>query len=69
MTSTCKIQHIRTWMNWIRPRTCQPEYQACIDYGEMQVEYLKALDFMDILTEKLRFYHVCRAKTLSLIHI
>eukprot|EP00975_Prorocentrum_lima_P066249 12908049-Prorocentrum_lima.AAC.1 len=29
------------------------EYQACKDYGDKQVEYLKALDFMDILTEKL----------------
>eukprot|EP00975_Prorocentrum_lima_P034084 7161654-Prorocentrum_lima.AAC.1 len=39
----------------------QTEHQACIEYGEKQVEYLKALDFMD--TEKLRFYNVCRAKT------
>eukprot|EP00975_Prorocentrum_lima_P050977 10680500-Prorocentrum_lima.AAC.1 len=31
----------------------QTDYQACIDYGEKQAEYLKALDFMDILTEKL----------------
>eukprot|EP00975_Prorocentrum_lima_P051282 10740795-Prorocentrum_lima.AAC.1 len=29
------------------------EYQACNDYGKKQVEYLKALDFIDILTEKL----------------
>eukprot|EP00975_Prorocentrum_lima_P042955 9019857-Prorocentrum_lima.AAC.1 len=41
----------------------QAEYQACSEYGEKQQEYLKALDFMDILTDKLRFYHVCRAKT------
>eukprot|EP00975_Prorocentrum_lima_P025218 5293032-Prorocentrum_lima.AAC.1 len=40
----------------------QTEYQACIEYGEKQVEYLKVLDSMDILTEKLRFYNVCRAK-------
>eukprot|EP00975_Prorocentrum_lima_P058072 12180314-Prorocentrum_lima.AAC.1 len=39
------------------------EYQACKYYGEKQVEYLEALDFMDILTDKLRFYNVCRAKT------
>eukprot|EP00975_Prorocentrum_lima_P026337 5535213-Prorocentrum_lima.AAC.1 len=38
-------------------------HQACKDYGEKQAEYLKALDFMDVLTEKLSFYHVCRAKT------
>eukprot|EP00975_Prorocentrum_lima_P033503 7026314-Prorocentrum_lima.AAC.1 len=29
------------------------EYQACKDYGDKQAEYLNALDFMDILTEKL----------------
>eukprot|EP00975_Prorocentrum_lima_P042164 8859713-Prorocentrum_lima.AAC.1 len=29
------------------------ECQACKDYGEKQVEYLKALDVMDILTQKL----------------
>eukprot|EP00975_Prorocentrum_lima_P002312 504291-Prorocentrum_lima.AAC.1 len=29
------------------------EYQACIDYGNKQAEYLKALDFMDILAEKI----------------
>eukprot|EP00975_Prorocentrum_lima_P001390 299655-Prorocentrum_lima.AAC.1 len=33
------------------------EYQARIDYGNNQAEYLKALDFMDILTEKIRFYN------------
>eukprot|EP00975_Prorocentrum_lima_P003027 666472-Prorocentrum_lima.AAC.1 len=39
------------------------EYQACKYYGDEQAEYLKALDFMDILTEKIWFYNVCRAKT------
>eukprot|EP00975_Prorocentrum_lima_P017899 3775680-Prorocentrum_lima.AAC.1 len=39
------------------------EHQACKDYGDKQAEYLKALDFMDILTEKIRFYNVRRAKT------
>eukprot|EP00975_Prorocentrum_lima_P003947 861507-Prorocentrum_lima.AAC.1 len=29
------------------------EYKACQDYGRMQTEYLKALDFMDILTDKI----------------
>eukprot|EP00975_Prorocentrum_lima_P020993 4420133-Prorocentrum_lima.AAC.1 len=29
------------------------EYQACKDYGGKQVEDLKAMDFMDILTDKL----------------
>eukprot|EP00975_Prorocentrum_lima_P060107 12605174-Prorocentrum_lima.AAC.1 len=29
----------------------------------MQAEYLQALDFLDMLTEGLRFYKVCRAKT------
>eukprot|EP00975_Prorocentrum_lima_P066091 12907187-Prorocentrum_lima.AAC.1 len=29
------------------------EHQACKDYGETQAEYLKAVDFMDILTEKI----------------
>eukprot|EP00975_Prorocentrum_lima_P011810 2512493-Prorocentrum_lima.AAC.1 len=28
-------------------------YQACSEYGEMQEEYLKALDFMEMLTENL----------------
>eukprot|EP00975_Prorocentrum_lima_P033467 7019123-Prorocentrum_lima.AAC.1 len=28
-------------------------YQACQEFGEKQVEYLKALDFMDMLTEDL----------------
>eukprot|EP00975_Prorocentrum_lima_P066461 12909368-Prorocentrum_lima.AAC.1 len=41
----------------------QTEYQDCREYGKKQVEYLKALDSMDILTCKLRFYNVCRAKT------
>eukprot|EP00975_Prorocentrum_lima_P062609 12886567-Prorocentrum_lima.AAC.1 len=31
----------------------QTDYQAYIDYGEKQTEYLEELDFMDILTEKL----------------
>eukprot|EP00975_Prorocentrum_lima_P049139 10284990-Prorocentrum_lima.AAC.1 len=39
------------------------EHQACKEYGHKQAEYLKALDFMNILTEKIRFYSVCRAKT------
>eukprot|EP00975_Prorocentrum_lima_P018580 3912471-Prorocentrum_lima.AAC.1 len=39
------------------------DYQACKEYGKRQAEYLKALDFMDILTDKIRFYKVCRAKT------
>eukprot|EP00975_Prorocentrum_lima_P066743 12910958-Prorocentrum_lima.AAC.1 len=28
-------------------------YPTCQEYGEKQVEYLKALDFMDMLTEDL----------------
>eukprot|EP00975_Prorocentrum_lima_P058894 12350659-Prorocentrum_lima.AAC.1 len=39
------------------------DYKACQEYGERQAEYLKALDFMDILTDKIRIYNVCRAKT------
>eukprot|EP00975_Prorocentrum_lima_P037049 7798917-Prorocentrum_lima.AAC.1 len=31
----------------------QNEYQTCEEYGDMQVEYVKALDFMDMLTENL----------------
>eukprot|EP00975_Prorocentrum_lima_P047441 9918737-Prorocentrum_lima.AAC.1 len=29
------------------------DYQACIEHGDKQTEYLEALDFMDILTEKI----------------
>eukprot|EP00975_Prorocentrum_lima_P015151 3211543-Prorocentrum_lima.AAC.1 len=32
-------------------------YQTCSEYGELQEEYLKALDIMDVLTENLMFYH------------
>eukprot|EP00975_Prorocentrum_lima_P062037 12883407-Prorocentrum_lima.AAC.1 len=39
------------------------DYQAYKYYGEKQAEYLKALDFMDILTGKIKFYNDCRAKT------
>eukprot|EP00975_Prorocentrum_lima_P032709 6868634-Prorocentrum_lima.AAC.1 len=28
-----------------------------------RVAYLRALDFMDVWTEKIRFYNVCREKT------
>eukprot|EP00975_Prorocentrum_lima_P061823 12882152-Prorocentrum_lima.AAC.1 len=39
------------------------EHEACNEYGNKQAEYLKALNVMDILTENIRFYNVCRAKT------
>jgi len=39
------------------------EYTTGSEFGELQHEYLKALDFLDMLTEDLRFYNVCRAKT------
>eukprot|EP00975_Prorocentrum_lima_P040708 8545731-Prorocentrum_lima.AAC.1 len=39
------------------------DYQACAEFGRQQAEYLKSLDFMDILTDKIRIYNVCRAKT------
>eukprot|EP00974_Lingulodinium_polyedra_P015888 1542416-Lingulodinium_polyedra.AAC.1 len=31
--------------------------------GEEQPEYLKAMDFMDVLTPRIRYFNACRAKT------
>ena len=31
--------------------------------GALQAEYLKALDFMDSIAPRLRYFNVCRAKT------
>ncbi len=37
-------------------------YTCMSECGEMQREYLKALDFSDQITDRLRLYNVCRAK-------
>eukprot|EP00975_Prorocentrum_lima_P054940 11520472-Prorocentrum_lima.AAC.1 len=37
-------------------------YQTCPEYGDKQEEYY-TMDFIDMLTEDLRLYNVCRAKT------
>eukprot|EP00975_Prorocentrum_lima_P055255 11587913-Prorocentrum_lima.AAC.1 len=58
MISSWKI-HLKA-EDWLLSQTY---YQACKEYEEKQAEYLEALDFMDILTDKLRFYNVCMAKT------
>eukprot|EP00974_Lingulodinium_polyedra_P097006 9402851-Lingulodinium_polyedra.AAC.1 len=39
------------------------DYQAFKDKGELQLEYLKAMDFMDILCPRFRYFNACRAKT------
>ena len=39
------------------------DYQTCLEKGEQQVDYLKALDFVDTIGPKMRIYNVCRAKT------
>eukprot|EP00975_Prorocentrum_lima_P034517 7254054-Prorocentrum_lima.AAC.1 len=46
-----EVDRVEDWL------LSQTEYQACKEYGDKQTEYLKSLDFMDILTEKLRFYN------------
>eukprot|EP00975_Prorocentrum_lima_P011613 2472725-Prorocentrum_lima.AAC.1 len=52
-------------MFWtVRGSPLQPqEYQTCSEYGELQEEYLTALNCTDMLAENLRFYNVRRAKT------
>ena len=56
------------------------DYVACKMQGDQQAEYLKTLDFLDIIAPKVRRYNVCRRRTdhtrtvkrangLSLIHI
>ncbi len=37
-------------------------YTCMEECGEMQAEYLKAQDFSDQITDRLRLYNVCRAK-------
>ena len=40
------------------------DYHTCSIYGtESQPEYLKALDFVDKVTPRIRYFNVCRAKT------
>eukprot|EP00974_Lingulodinium_polyedra_P013375 1295044-Lingulodinium_polyedra.AAC.1 len=39
------------------------DYVTFKDMGEEKPEYLKAMDFMDVLTPKIRYFNVCRAKT------
>ena len=39
------------------------DYQTCADKGERQAQYLKALDFTNLLTPGMRLFNVCRAKT------
>ena len=38
------------------------EYTTAQDAGEQQTSYLKALDFVDEITDGIRIYNVCRAK-------
>ncbi len=41
----------------------QSMYRTCGDKPEeLQVQYLKALDFADEITDYIRIYNVCRAK-------
>eukprot|EP00974_Lingulodinium_polyedra_P106483 10307539-Lingulodinium_polyedra.AAC.1 len=37
------------------------DYQTFSSMGEAQPEYLKAMDFMDILAARPRYFNVCRA--------
>ena len=40
------------------------DYHTCSVYGtESQPEYLKASDFVDKVTPRIRYFNVCRAKT------
>ena len=39
------------------------DYQTLKETGDQQVEYLKALDFMDTIGPKIRIFNVCRAKS------
>ena len=39
------------------------DYQTLIETGDQQVEYLKALDFMDTIGPNIRIFNVCRAKS------
>eukprot|EP00975_Prorocentrum_lima_P020550 4324491-Prorocentrum_lima.AAC.1 len=48
--SAKNLEEVDRAEDWLLSQT---DYQACIEYGEQQTEYLKALDFMDILSEKL----------------
>ena len=38
------------------------EYTALKEKGDQQADYLKALDFLDHVTENMRMYNVCRAQ-------
>eukprot|EP00974_Lingulodinium_polyedra_P041772 4012167-Lingulodinium_polyedra.AAC.1 len=39
------------------------DYLTFRNKGKAQPEYLKATDFMDILSPRLRYFNACRAKT------
>ena len=39
------------------------DYHTLKETGDQQVEYLKALDFMDTIGPNIRIFNVCRAKT------
>ena len=41
----------------------EDDYSTATDRGEKQTEYLKALDFDDIIVKGWRVYNLCRAKT------
>ena len=39
------------------------DYHTCSVCGPQQPEYLKALDFVDTITTRIRYFNVCKAKT------
>eukprot|EP00974_Lingulodinium_polyedra_P098082 9508352-Lingulodinium_polyedra.AAC.1 len=39
------------------------DYQTFKDKGAAQPEFLKAMDLMDLLCPRFRYFNVCRAKT------
>eukprot|EP00974_Lingulodinium_polyedra_P100297 9715135-Lingulodinium_polyedra.AAC.1 len=39
------------------------DYNTFKEKGEKQADYLKAMDFMDILCPRFRYFNVCRART------
>eukprot|EP00975_Prorocentrum_lima_P016592 3518685-Prorocentrum_lima.AAC.1 len=38
------------------------EYKTCSEYGDQQPAYWKTPDFMDMVTDELRFFNVCKAR-------
>eukprot|EP00975_Prorocentrum_lima_P035679 7499305-Prorocentrum_lima.AAC.1 len=64
-TLTRRIHAQRTFICWkvLRKSSAATKSTTHAEYGELQEEYLKALDFMDMLTDNLRFYNACRATT------